>query len=135
MSDYSGKATFDFYVERYQNLMTKEFHSLSDDLDNNPVYELKEVKLIVKGSSFFEAANVYGPPENCNPEGGEVEIISVIGPDGKDWEDNLTEYEHNQIIEKIDEEVIENLPSNEDEREYNYKEEYDEHWDYAHIGQ
>ena len=57
----------------------------------------------------YVPAQTYGPPENCYPaEGGDIEIVSVTGPDGKklelsaENEDRLMDYLYESHEEDVD---------------------------------
>lgn len=105
MSGYSGTTSFEFEIERYKHKKTgKETAYLLCGI-NEDDYEYHTVALQVEGSAYYTPGRLYGPPENCYPDEGEVEITSVIGPDGKDWTDQLTHAERDTIEEMITEHV------------------------------
>jgi hypothetical protein len=107
MSRYSGETSFEFEIERYKSRESgKFFASEAVPTDDDFEYEYQLIMLQVEGRSYFESGRYSGPAENCYPDEGETEITLVKGPDGKDWEDQLTESEKDSIIEKIQEEVI-----------------------------
>jgi len=103
---YSGETSFEFEIERYKSRETGVlFAHDSVPTDDDFEYEYQIILLQVEGRSYFESGRSYGPPENCYPDEGETEITIVKGPDGKDWEDQLTESEKDSIIESIQERV------------------------------
>jgi hypothetical protein len=108
MAGYSGTTEFDFEIERYKDKQTGNYiaYLLEEDEER---YEYTTLTLKVEGRSYFQPGKLYGPPENCYPDEGEVEITAVIGPDGKDWEGQLTHSEHDYIEEMIDEKVRDGL--------------------------
>lgn len=108
MSGYSGTASFDFEIERYLDKQTGK-HIAYVLFEDEERFEYKTFTLKVEGRAYFQPGKTYGPPENCYPDEGEVEITSCIGPDGKDWEDQLTHSEHDAITEMIDENVRDGL--------------------------
>jgi hypothetical protein len=75
------------------------------------------VTVDVEGRSYFAAGKTYGPPEDCYPDEGETEILSVLL--GKeDWEDKLTSSEREYIIDMIVEGAIENFAGDPDDKDY-----------------
>ena len=109
MKKYSGTASFEFEVERYKSVATGELISADnypDDAEESN-YEYQIIKLAVEGSSYFAPGKTYGLPENCYPDEGDTEITSVIGPDGKDWSDKLSDSENDSILEMIQEQAQE----------------------------
>jgi hypothetical protein len=109
MKSYSGTASFEFEVERYKSIATGELVT-ADDYPNDAEesdYEYQLIKLNVEGSSYFAPGRMYGLPENCYPDEGETEITSVIGPDGKDWSDKLSNSENDLFLEMIAEQANE----------------------------
>lgn len=101
---YSGTTEFDWELERVKDPATGELRAINDD-DGDLEYEYFTIK--VEGRSYFAPGRLYGPPENCYPDEGETEILSVTGPDGKDWEDKLTSDEKEKILDHISEKVSE----------------------------
>jgi len=103
--NYSGEVEFTFEVERYQ---TKDGRLLPIVELYQPGYEDLDYKMItlqIEGRSYFQGGKFSGLPENCYPDDGDTEITSVIGPDKKDWEDQLTKKEKESIIEMIEDKV------------------------------
>ena len=105
MSGYSGNTSFDFEIERYKDksgeLLT------SDKVEDQDEYDYETICLTVEGRSSYTPGKTFGLPENCYPDDGEIEILSVTGPDNKDWEDKLTEKEREDVLNAIDEKVRE----------------------------
>lgn len=84
---HNGSAIITFGVERY-----------------NPDGELEEILLTITGKSYYTPAKTYGEPEDCYPEEGETEIISIMR--GKEvWNGELTSDETERVEEEIREEV------------------------------
>lgn len=107
MSGYSGTATIDFDIERYRNIMTGNLvHPDKVNDLNEFLYEYVTHTLTIEGRSYYQPGRLYGPPEDCYPDEGETEIMSVIGPDGKNWEDQLSDGEKELILELIQENVM-----------------------------
>jgi hypothetical protein len=102
---YHGTTTFDFEIERYKDKISGELLAFDKLTREEDEYEYQTITLNVEGSSYFQPGKFYGPPENCYPDEGEIEILSVMGPDNKDWEDKLTDKEVEQIEQEIDERV------------------------------
>jgi hypothetical protein len=109
MAGYAGTTSFDFEIERYKNRETGKYIAyLLDGIDPEGFeYEYQVLTLKVEGRSYFAPGRSYGPPENCYPDEGETEILECIGPDGKDWTDQLTHSERESIEEQIATEVSE----------------------------
>lgn len=108
MSGYSGDTSFDFEIERYRDNQTDQL--LVEPLNDDEVrFTYNVITLQVEGRSYYQPGRSYGPPENCYPDEGDTEITSVIGPDGNDWTDKLTEREKDSIIEMIQENVSDGL--------------------------
>ena len=108
MSGYSGETSFEWEIERYKDresgrLLTANQVTNDDDFE----YEYQVITLHIEGRSYFESGRSWGLPENCYPDEGETEITLVKGPDGKDWEDQLTREEKESITEMIQERVAE----------------------------
>lgn len=106
MSGYSGNTSFDFEIERYKDKESGEM--FAPDLVPNEddfEYEYQLISLKVEGNAYYAPGKTYGPPENCYPDEGETEIQKVTGPDGQDWEDQLTKREVESILETIQENV------------------------------
>lgn len=63
------------------------------------------VPLSVKGRAYYQAGNYNALPENSYPDEGDVEILSITGPDNKDWYDLISSDEEKEILEIIKEQV------------------------------
>lgn len=105
MGGYSGTASFEFGIERYLDKKTGKYIAYVLGEVDEERYEYTTLTLNVEGRSYFAPGKTYGPPENCYPDEGEVEITKAIGPDGKDWTDQLTHSEHDSLLEMIDDNV------------------------------
>lgn len=108
MSSYTGTASFDFEIERFVDTKTGKCtaYLLTNDEER---YAYTILTLQVVGCAYFAPGKTHGLPEDCYPDEGDVEIIKAIGPDGKDWKDQLTHSEYFSLIEMIDENVREGL--------------------------
>jgi len=128
MKKYSGNASFEFEVERYKNKITSEL-TAEDMSDNEEMFDYITVKLQVEGSSYFSPGRTYGEPGDCYPDEGETEISSVMGPNKEDWEEKLSDKEHDQIIEMIEEKCMDDGPDPDD---YDDRDDYDpgDHYEY-----
>jgi hypothetical protein len=124
MSGYSGEVDIEFVIERYKNPVTFKL-MVEDESDENTLYEQVEITLKVEGSSYFTPGKFSGPPENCDPDEGETEVISIVDSSGKDWYDLVTASEMESIKEAIDDAVqnIEPDIDEEDDEEDDYEEE------------
>lgn len=113
---YSGNTTFEFEIERYKDKDTGKMilPSPSNGYGDDFEHEYSTFTLVVEGHASFTPGRLYGPPENCYPDEGEIEILSVIGPDGKDWEDHLTNEERESILNTIEENVQNDGPDPDD---------------------
>ena len=128
MAGYSGSTSFDFEIERFKdrdsdNLVTPDgAKPVLDDLE----YDYQLITLKVKGNSYFTPGRTYGPPEDSYPDEGDTEIESVVGPDGKDWQDKLTKEEEDQIMQMIAERVASNDPEDEEDDydDFDYEADY-----------
>lgn len=121
MKGYSGNASFDFEIERYRDNQTDKL--LVEPLNDDEVrFSYTVLTLQVEGRSYFQPGCNWKLPEDCYPDEGETEIISVIGPDGKDWEDQLTQSEKDSLIEMIQEQVIDGVDEPEPD---DYYDDYD----------
>lgn len=109
MGGYSGTASFDFEIERYKDKKTGQYIAYVLGEVDEERYEYTTISLHVEGRSYFQPGKLYGPPENCYPDEGETEIESAVGPDGKDWTDQLTHSEHDSLLEMIQENVQDGL--------------------------
>jgi hypothetical protein len=134
---YSGTTSFEYEVERYRHKQSGELVSskeVEDKAHDNPMlgddwielnYDYEVVTLQIEGRAYFTPGKYSGLPEDCYPDEGDVEITSCIGPDGSDWENKLTKYENDQIINQIDEQV--------QEGDYSEPDDYDD-FDYGGFG-
>lgn len=107
---YSGQASFEFPIYREKD------------------GEEEEIILQATGRSYFAPGVYHALPENCYPDEGDTEIISLIDPDGNDWQDQLTEKEKNNLIEQIDNAVQEGDdadPPDYDDYEDDYDDDYE----------
>lgn len=109
MSGYSGSTSFEFEIERYKDKKTGQYIAYVLGEVDEERYEYTTIKLDVEGRSYFQPGKLSGLPEDCYPDEGETEIESVIGPDGKDWTDQLTHAEHDSLLEMIQENVQDGL--------------------------
>jgi hypothetical protein len=104
---YSGNSIFNYIVERYKNNAGESFkdsdidYSKYSDEEFDSIFKLTKIDLTVEGSSYFKPGQFYGSPENCHPDDGELEIISITDCDGNDWKDKLTPLEKEEIEEII----------------------------------
>lgn len=99
---FSSSVTFDFDVERVYNKQLGELlptTTLISDLDEN--LEYISVSLTVTGSAWHEPGFYSGAPEDCYPDEGDAEIISVVDSDGFDWINLLTDDEIDRINDLI----------------------------------
>jgi hypothetical protein len=90
--NYSGSTKFDYMIYR----------DLPNGITNT--YE-EEIILKIEGRSYFAHGKYSGAWEDSYPDEGDTEILSVIGPDGKDWEDQLSDIQKAQILDIIQEKV------------------------------
>lgn len=103
---YSGKTNFEFYLERFKNKISNEILPLDQvKPEDEYLFDYEEIILQVEGSSYFSPGSFGGAPENSYPAEGDTDIISVIGPDQKSWEEKLTEEERERILTMIEEKV------------------------------
>lgn len=109
MSGYSGEASFDFEIERYKDNVTGKYIAYVLGEVDEKRYEYTTITLKVEGRAYFQPGRISGLPENCYPDEGEVEIKHAVGPDGNDWQDQLTHAEHDALIEMIDGNVKDGL--------------------------
>lgn len=117
MRGYSGSTDFDFEIERYVNKKTGQKTAYLLDPED-PEYEYETFTLKVEGSAYFTPGRLSGPPENCYPDEGDCEIIACVGPDGKDWESQLTHSERDAILDQIQEEVSSDEGPDPDDYDY-----------------
>lgn len=119
---YKGTANIPFEIERMRDKITGKYvmvDSVAEDAGTH-IYEC--IELDVQGYSYYQEGRTSGLPENCYPDEGDTEIESVIGPGGKDWEDELTGREREALLEAIDEHVRENSFKD-------YDRDYDDYYD------
>jgi hypothetical protein len=117
MSGYAGNTSFEFEIERYKDHDTGELLASIKGTnqaeaimeDDGFEYEYCPIVLQIEGRSYFAPGRLHGRPEDCYPDEGETEIMAVVGPDGKDWESQLTDEERDMIIEMIQGNVIDGL--------------------------
>lgn len=103
---YSGSTTFTFDIERYKNRDSGKLISSDKFMDDDGFeYDYQIIPLQIEGEAYYSPGRTYGPPEDCEPPSGDVEIISVIGPDGTDWYDRLTQSEIDLILQMIEDGV------------------------------
>ncbi len=95
--NFSEDVTFIFPIER---------ESGDDD---------QEIELTISGSAYFRSGKLSGPPEDCYPDEGDVEMEECKDANGVDWTNLLTDKERERILEKIEEEAREQACSVEDE--------------------
>jgi hypothetical protein len=109
---WSGKSTFTYEVERY----VRQADGVHFHLDAPEVAKVEEdsaewkyalIELKCSGSAFFSPGRMYGPPEDCYPDEGDLELEEVTGPDGKDWLNLLTKGERQNIESQLAEECHE----------------------------
>lgn len=97
MGNYNGKTTIDFHINRIKDLQSDEYRLMREGDD--PERE-EELELEIEGRSYFQAGRSYGPPENCYPDEGETEILSISWR-GKPFPWELTEDERERAEEMI----------------------------------
>jgi hypothetical protein len=88
--NYRGQAIFDFSIIRTDDFGVEQ-----------------EIFLKIKGSAYFQHGKINCEIDDCYPDESETEIISVTGPDGKDWESYLSDSERDMVLNYIAEEVTE----------------------------
>jgi hypothetical protein len=103
MRGYSGCATIEFPIERIKDLTTDEYRPIQDGDD---LSRSEELVLTITGRSYFAPGKFYGPPEECYPDEGDTEIISIIW-NGKPFPWDLTPEEEAAVLEQISNEVSE----------------------------
>lgn len=94
---YNGKATIDFHINRIKDLQTDQYRLFQDGDD--PDRE-EELTLEIEGRSYYAEGRTWGPPENCYPDEGETEILSVMWK-GKPFPWELTKEETEMAEEMI----------------------------------
>lgn len=114
MGNYSGETSFEFEIERYKHKETGEYYPIVVDQgtkythsaeDIGAMFEYVTLLLKIEGRSSYQDGKIYGLPEDSYPPEGETEIKSAVGPDGKDWQDKLSESEREDILEMIQNDV------------------------------
>ena len=127
MSGYSGSTSFEFEIERYKDKESGDLltHDKVNPDDDGFEFEYVVIPLRVEGSSYFTPGKFSDLPENCYPDEGETEIESIVGPDGKDWEDKLTSDERDALLKMIEENVRDDEPDYDDYDEPDYDDPYD----------
>lgn len=104
---YSGSSTFNFEIERYYSLETKQYllekdlPEIDSDSDFNSKFEYQTLTLEVSGNSWHTNGEYSRLPEDCYPDDGDTEVESVIGPDKKDWYFMLTSEEIQDIVDEL----------------------------------
>jgi hypothetical protein len=108
---YSGSSSFDFEIERYKHVLTDRYLTEDemcdetknldnqDDVENTYKYEC--ITLEVKGNAYFTPGRTNCSNDDAYPDEGDIEIEEVIGPDGKDWSNILTDSEKDSIHEML----------------------------------
>jgi hypothetical protein len=109
--NYSGSTKFNYPIYR-----------------NTPDDTEAEIVLQVVGRSYFAQGRNAMDPDDSYPDEGDTEIISILGPDNKDWEDQLSMIEKTQIIEMITENVASGDddydPTDRDYHENDYRDDF-----------
>lgn len=101
MRGYNGTATIEFPIERIKDISTDQYRVVKDDDD---VDRVEELTLEVNGRSYFAPGKYWGLPENCYPDEGDTEILSVTW-NGKPFPWDLTDTETSCALQMIDEAV------------------------------
>jgi hypothetical protein len=104
---YSGSAIFEYEIERLLCKHTGEYFIESElpEISTEEFesrFEKVTIPLNVEGNSWHSAGVYSAAPEDCYPDEGDTEIESVIGPDGKDWYNLLSDTEISEIIDLIE---------------------------------
>jgi hypothetical protein len=118
MEKYAGKATIEFEVERYKNIVNG---NLVQDIvypDSQDNYEQTVIGLKVDGSAYFIPGRYNSRYEDCYPDEGDVEIETIFDEEGNDWlfTNNLSHKEKSDIIKAIDKAVREDCEANHTDR-------------------
>lgn len=115
---YSGRTSFSFKVDRYQdlngNLLTEK------EAEGNHNVKHMIIDLSVTGNAYYKPAKLNGLPEDCYPEEGESEIEEVVDSDGNDWYYKLTLQERDEIERQLDD-----YARDEDDYEPDYEYDYE----------
>lgn len=124
---YNGKATIDFHINRIKDLQTDQYRllQLDDDADRE-----EELVLEIEGRSYYTEGRSYGLPENCYPDEGETEILSVMWK-GKPFPWELTKEETEQAEEMICN-AVQDDDGGPDESDYD-DDDYDDGYDDDHY--
>lgn len=121
MRGYSGQTTIEFPIERIKDLQTDEYRVVRDDDDFD---RAEELILEIEGRSYFAPGKYYGPPENCYPDEGDTEILSITWK-GKPFPWDLTSQEEASVLEQI-----ENVVQDDDGPDPDDYDDYDDRDDY-----
>ncbi len=108
--EWSGEATITTTVERWIRHSTGEYFEDSDPqvpVEEDSDWELLKITLTVKGNGYYDSGRLYGPPEHCYPPEGELEIESILGPDGTDWSETVVPKETSHFKELLEEAIRE----------------------------
>ena len=97
--------TFNFTIDRFLNLETKELVNQVSSEENEDDFQYLPINLNVEGRYSFRPGRYSGPPEYCYPDESEAEILSLTDPDGQDWTNQISEEEQSIIIDSIAEQV------------------------------
>jgi len=116
---YNGKAKIDFVINRVKDLQTDQYRLFQDSDD--PERE-EELELEIEGRSYYAEGRSYGLPENCYPDEGETEILTVMWK-GKKFPWELTNEETEQAEDAICNAVQEDDGGPD---ESDYEEDYDD---------
>lgn len=96
--DYSGYVVIDFHIERIKDLTSDEYRVVSSEDDVN---RIEELVLEIEGRSYFSSGRFSGLPENCYPDEGDTEILSIKW-NGKVFPWSLTSEEESIVLENIE---------------------------------
>lgn len=134
MKGYSGSTNFTFEIERYRDKETGDYlllDAVPASSDDNFEFEYETISLEISGNSYYSPGKYHALPEDCYPDEGDTEIESVIGPDGKDWYNLLTDQERSHIIDMISENVSSGSDGRDDyDGDDGYDDDYyDPRWD------
>jgi hypothetical protein len=113
---YSGEVNFQFEIERIKNKETREYLTgeqfflllqllRKEGCDYKKGYfQYSIIKLEIHGTAWYDPGINTGSYELSSPPEGEQNIISAVDNDKRDWKDDLTDDE----IEEINELIIAN---------------------------
>lgn len=96
--NYNGQTTIEFHINRIKDLQTDQYRVMRDGDD--PERE-EELLLEIEGRSYFTHGRHFGLPEDCYPDEGETEILSITWKDGKPFPWELTDKEKEEAEEQI----------------------------------